>query len=132
LFWKNKKNNRSKQKQIFSLISDCHRNAFRINPTKGLRVTISNDIIPIIDISVNGIAFQDSYLKKGDIKSISIQLGDDIEINTEIKVIHLSFASDVPICGCQFKDITDNDRELINLFILQEQKKQIKASKVVL
>lgn len=124
MFWKKRK---ARPKQMFSLTSDCQRDAFRINTKGGMWVKITDKFIPVIDISINGFSFQYEKLKEGDNINVTIQLGGSLLIEVEIEVIHLSSQPIDLVCGCLFRDISVADRELINSFILQEQKKQIKA-----
>ncbi|MFK5892968.1 MAG: PilZ domain-containing protein, partial [Pseudomonadota bacterium] len=109
---------------MFSLTSDNQRKAFRVHPTNNIKVKITDNFIPVIDISMNGLAFPCENLQQGDSINISIQLADDILINTAVEVKHLSSQSTGPVCGCFFQQLSDRDRELINLFILKQQKKQ--------
>ena len=115
---------------MFSLTSDCQRNAFRISPNMDLKVKVFDELIPIIDISINGISFHSDNLNEGDTETVTIQLADNMPITAQIEVIHLSSVFISPICGCQFKNIKDNDRDFINHFILQQQKKQIKIKQI--
>jgi len=97
----------------------------------GVKVKIFDDFIPIIDISINGFSLLCDNLKEGDIKKVTIQLDGSIVIEAEIEVIHLSSATISAVCGCQFQQITDKDRDIINRFILQLQKKQIKTNESI-
>jgi c-di-GMP-binding flagellar brake protein YcgR len=114
---------------MFSLTTDCQRNAFRINPSMGLKVKISDGFIPIIDISINGFSLPCGDLNIGDVETVFIQLGENFLIQAKIEVIHLSSASTSPVCGCQYQYISNNDREIINNFILQQQKTKLKQKK---
>jgi c-di-GMP-binding flagellar brake protein YcgR len=111
---------------MFSLTSDCQRDAFRFHPTANVKVKFTDKLTPVIDISINGLAFQCDDFVRGNNINISIQLADNILIEAEVKVIHLSIDSTGTVCGCFFQHITQEDRELINSFILQQQKKKIR------
>ncbi len=119
LFWKNYP---VKQKQIFSLTSNCKRHAFRIKPLQQLMLIVDNSSYPIIDISNNGVSIECGKFKQGDKLSGHIDLDEKITIQADFDIVH----EKASICGCIFSKIKASDKELIDKMILEQQKIQIR------
>jgi len=131
LFWKKK----NKTPVLLSIDDDERRRDVRIQPLKPLFLCLEEQDCPILDISASGLSFDNQANEPAQEIDISIQLphSSDAEtadraksiIQCRLKILKCTGT----ICHCQFKGLSPETQKLLDHYILNEQKQQIRLSK---
>jgi len=130
LFWKKKKTPTEK----FTHESSDNRESFRFEFDKNisLEIEFKDKKFSAVNISATGVSFKNSGLKIGD-SGISkflfefSNLSSPVLIELEIQIIKIS---DKNICHGIYKNISEDNKEMIHKYILEKQKEKIRANKI--
>ncbi|MBF0265579.1 MAG: PilZ domain-containing protein [Gammaproteobacteria bacterium] len=113
MFWKQKNEDNDK---LYLVTSSCQRNSFRLENPENSWVRLIDQYIPINDLSIDGVSFNNDKLHKDEVVSFTIRLNNDILIDVIGKILHKEGST----CGCCFTEISYPDKEVLNIFILEE------------
>jgi len=125
LFWESKKNDEI----TFELNTSDRRNGVRIHPLELINIRHQNSVYQLIDISTCGLAFKAGNFLKNDELEVDVSLPlakaeTELLIHCQIKVIDVVDN----ICHCDFKRLSKAEHMLLDKYILDEQKRQIRLS----
>jgi PilZ domain len=123
LFWRNRKNDEI----TLELNTSDRRNGVRIHPLQLINIRHENEVYQLIDISTCGMAFKADKFSKNDGLDVTVPLplvkGEvELLINCQVKVIDVVNN----ICHCDFKFLPSDEHALLDKYILDEQKRQIR------
>ena len=125
MFWRNRKNDEI----TFELNTSDRRNGVRIHPLELINVRHDNNVYQLIDISTCGLAFKSDAFSKNDGLEVAIPLplvsGEtELLIHCQVKVIDVVDN----VCHCDFKALPRDEHMLLDKYILDEQKRQIRLA----
>ena len=131
MFWKKK----NKTPFLLSIDDDERRRDVRIQPLKPLFLSLAEKDYSILNISASGLSFDNQANEAAQENEISIQLphSPDAEtadraksiIQCRLKILKCTGT----ICHCQFKGLSPEAQKLLDHYILNEQKQQIRLNK---
>lgn len=118
MFWSKK----TKEEQLLDSLAENHRKSVRLKTKHNVWVKLSDaylpdEYLPVEDISIDGLAFKSKELKVGEKVLLTIKITNQFIVKSMAEVLHQHES----LSGCLFKDISIADRELIKIFIIEEQ-----------
>jgi len=124
LFWKEKQND----SEIFSFESNDRRLAYRVSPHSNAPIVFEfgGEKVQVVNISAGGLAFKNRGFKSGDTQTIELLL--PYQNVTLSPILGINTIDDQNVCRCQFREIGEDEVELIQQYVLKRQK-EIKRSK---
>jgi len=73
-----------------------------------------------MDISAGGLAFKNIDCRVGDVYRIDLQMPGSVEmITVDLTILSIDGRD---ICHCQFKNLTEEQEEVIHQYVLERQK----------
>ena len=103
-----------------------HRMAFRVKPDPKLKIRVADREAIITDLSATGVSFCHDGLSQGEQHAISFTLpGCEHEIRATVEIVSVRESS---LCGSCFLDLGMEEEEMLHGFILEQQKRQIRAA----
>ena len=125
MFWKNRKSDEI----TLELNTSDRRNGVRIHPLELINVRHENEVYQLIDISTCGLAFKADKFSKDDDLDVVVPLSlakgkRELLVHCQLKVIAV-FEN---VCHCDFKALPGDEHALLDKYILDEQKRQIRLA----
>lgn len=105
------------------------RNGVRIHPLELINVRHENEVYQLVDISTCGLAIKAGKFSKNDDLEVAVPLplvkGEvELLIHCQLKVVDVV----ENICHCDFKALPSDEHALLDKYILDEQKRQIRLA----
>ncbi len=125
MFWKEKQNN----SDVFSLESNDRRLAYRVPLPANAPIVFEfgGEKVPAINIGAGGLAFKNKGFKSGDIQTIELLL--PYQHVTLAPVLEIKTIDDQNVCHCKFREIGEDEVEVIHHYVLKRQKEIMQSQK---
>lgn len=125
MFWKEKQNN----SEIFSFESNDRRSSYRVIPSANVSIAFKfgGEKVQVVDIGAGGLAFKKKGFKSGDTQAIELLLPH--QNVTLALVLEINTIDDQNVCHCQFREIGEDEVELIHQYVLKRQKEIMQSKK---
>ena len=125
MFWKEKQNN----SKMFSLESNDRRFFYRVfPPVKAPMVfEFGGEKVQMINICADGLAFKNKGFKSGDTQTIELLL--PYQNVTLAPVLEVETIDDQNVCHCLFREIGEDEVEVIHHYVLKRQKEIMQSQK---
>jgi hypothetical protein len=125
LFWKEKQNN----SKVFSLESKDRRFFYRVFPPANAPMVFEfgGEKVQVINIGAGGLAFKNKGFKSRDTQTIELLLPyQDV---TLAPVLEVETIDDQNVCHCLFREIGEDEIEVIHQYVLKRQKEIMQSQK---
>ena len=125
MFWKEKRNN----SEMFSFESNDRRSFYRASPLANAPIVFEfgGKKVQVVNISAGGLAFKNKGFKSGDTQTIALLLPR--QNVTLAPILKINAIDDQNVCHCQFREIGEDEIELIHQYVLKRQKAVIQSKK---
>jgi hypothetical protein len=114
---------------MFSFESNDRRSSYRASPLANAPIVFEfgGEEVQVINISAGGLAFKNKGFKSGDTQTIALLLPR--QNVTLAPILKIKTIDDHNVCHCQFREIGEDEVELIHQYVLKRQKEVIQSKK---
>ncbi len=125
MFWKEKQDN----SEIFFFESNDRRSAYRVSPHANTPIAFEfgGEKVQVVNIGAGGLAFKNKGFKSGDTQTIELLLPH--RNVTLAPILKINTIDDQNVCHCQFREIGEDEVELIHRYVLKMQKEMVQSKK---
>jgi hypothetical protein len=125
LFWKEKQDN----SEMFFFESNDRRLAYRVCPHANTPIAFEfgGEKVQVVNIGAGGLAFKNKGFKSGDTQTIELLL--PYQNVTLAPVLEIKTIDDQNVCHCKFREIGEDEVEVIHNYVLKRQKEIMQSQK---